>query len=185
MSDEQDGITRRTAIAIGAAGIAVGLLPAAAMAVPATSPALTPALVKMQTIFDVVTRSFGVTIDEILSPERTRRVVEPRQVGMYLAYRLTGRSLPEIGRCFGGRDHTTVLYAARKIARPRPEHEFLAQKAATLIAEIERVMAAQGQAIDWPSTHEDADFWKYERGSNPKFDEWLDWRERNSLSSKA
>ncbi|MFV2092005.1 MAG: helix-turn-helix domain-containing protein, partial [Hyphomicrobiales bacterium] len=44
-------------------------------------------------------------------------VVYPRQVGMYLAKTLTSRSLPEIGRKFGGRDHTTVLHAVRKIER--------------------------------------------------------------------
>ncbi|MGB6503695.1 MAG: helix-turn-helix domain-containing protein, partial [Xanthobacteraceae bacterium] len=46
---------------------------------------------------------------------RTANVVRPRQVAMYLAKVLTLRSLPEIGRRFGGRDHTTVLHAVRKI----------------------------------------------------------------------
>jgi chromosomal replication initiator protein len=46
---------------------------------------------------------------------RTANVVRPRQIAMYLAKTLTLRSLPEIGRRFGGRDHTTVLHAVRKI----------------------------------------------------------------------
>lgn len=50
------------------------------------------------------------------SPQRTRRVARPRQVAMYLARELTMRSLPEIGKRFGGRDHTTVLHACRRIA---------------------------------------------------------------------
>jgi chromosomal replication initiator protein len=50
-----------------------------------------------------------------LSSRRTANVVRPRQVAMYLAKSLTLRSLPEIGRRFGGRDHTTVLHAVRKI----------------------------------------------------------------------
>ncbi len=50
------------------------------------------------------------------SPQRTRRVARPRQVAMYLARELTMRSLPEIGRRFGGRDHTTVLHACRRVA---------------------------------------------------------------------
>jgi chromosomal replication initiator protein len=50
-----------------------------------------------------------------LSSRRTANVVRPRQVAMYLAKILTLRSLPEIGRRFGGRDHTTVLHAVRKI----------------------------------------------------------------------
>ena len=49
------------------------------------------------------------------SPQRARRVARPRQVAMYLARELTTRSLPEIGRRFGGRDHTTVLHACRRI----------------------------------------------------------------------
>jgi chromosomal replication initiator protein len=52
---------------------------------------------------------------DLLSSRRTANVVRPRQVAMYLAKILTLRSLPEIGRRFGGRDHTTVLHAVRKI----------------------------------------------------------------------
>ncbi len=52
---------------------------------------------------------------DILSSRRTATVVRPRQIAMYLAKSLTLRSLPEIGRRFGGRDHTTVLHAVRKI----------------------------------------------------------------------
>ena len=52
---------------------------------------------------------------DLLSQRRHRSVVWPRQVGMYLAKQLTARSLPEIGRRFGNRDHTTVLHAIRKI----------------------------------------------------------------------
>jgi chromosomal replication initiator protein len=66
------------------------------------------------------------------SPQRTRRVARPRQVAMYLARELTMRSLPEIGKRFGGRDHTTVLHACRRIAalcdedkRFKEEVEFL------------------------------------------------------------
>jgi chromosomal replication initiator protein len=49
------------------------------------------------------------------SPRRARAVARPRQVAMYLAKQLTSRSLPEIGRKFGGRDHTTVMHAVRRI----------------------------------------------------------------------
>ncbi len=57
---------------------------------------------------------FGLTPAELLSASRTRKVAWPRQVAMYLARELTGESLPAIGRQFGGRDHTTVLYACRR-----------------------------------------------------------------------
>ncbi len=57
---------------------------------------------------------FELSPEELLSASRTQRVVWPRQLAMYLARELTGESLPEIGRRFGGRDHTTVLHACRR-----------------------------------------------------------------------
>jgi len=54
-------------------------------------------------------------VKDFHSPQRARRVARPRQVAMYLSRKLTTRSLPEIGRRFGGRDHTTVLHACRRI----------------------------------------------------------------------
>ena len=53
------------------------------------------------------------------SPRRAREVARPRQIAMYLAKQLTQRSLPEIGRRFGGRDHTTVIHAVRRIEELR------------------------------------------------------------------
>ncbi|MFM1814279.1 MAG: hypothetical protein RLZ98_974 [Pseudomonadota bacterium] len=70
---------------------------------------------KIEDILKAVTRHFGISRGDILSQRRHRSVVRPRQIGMYLAKQLTERSLPEIGRRFGGRDHTTVLHAIRKI----------------------------------------------------------------------
>jgi chromosomal replication initiator protein len=58
---------------------------------------------------------YGIRIADMHSARRARAVARPRQVAMYLAKQLTPRSLPEIGRKFGGRDHTTVMYAIRKI----------------------------------------------------------------------
>jgi chromosomal replication initiator protein len=60
---------------------------------------------------------FGLSEDELRSPDRTRRVSWPRQVAMYLARELTDHSLPAIGREFGGRDHTTVLHACKKTSQ--------------------------------------------------------------------
>lgn len=62
----------------------------------------------------VVSRFSGVSQADILSSLRTREVVEARQKALYLAHKLSGKTLPEIGRRFGGRDHTTVLHASRK-----------------------------------------------------------------------
>src|ERR1700759_4506873 len=74
-----------------------------------------PRRVKIEDIQRVVARHYNVSRGDLLSSRRTANVVRPRQVAMYLAKTLTLRSLPEIGRRFGGRDHTTVLHAVRKI----------------------------------------------------------------------
>jgi hypothetical protein len=71
------------------------------------------------TIQCLVADHYGISVRELLSNRRTPRVVRPRQVAMYLAKTLTLRSLPEIGRRFAGRDHTTVLHSVRKIAAER------------------------------------------------------------------
>ena len=58
---------------------------------------------------------YKLDVRDFHSPQRARRVARPRQVAMYLSRKLTTRSLPEIGRRFGGRDHTTVLHACRRV----------------------------------------------------------------------
>jgi chromosomal replication initiator protein len=70
---------------------------------------------RIEEIQRVVARHYNVSRGDLLSSRRTANVVRPRQIAMYLAKVLTLRSLPEIGRRFGGRDHTTVLHAVRKI----------------------------------------------------------------------
>ena len=62
-----------------------------------------------------VAEHFNIRLSEMTSERRARAVARPRQIAMYLAKQLTTRSLPEIGRKFGGRDHTTVMHAVRKI----------------------------------------------------------------------
>src|SRR3712207_6355516 len=74
-----------------------------------------PKRIKIEDIQRAVARHFNVSRSDMLSSRRTANVVRPRQIAMYLAKTLTLRSLPEIGRRFGGRDHTTVLHAVRKI----------------------------------------------------------------------
>lgn len=62
-----------------------------------------------------VAEYYGIKVSDMQSARRSQNVARPRQVAMYLAKSLTSRSLPEIGRKFGGRDHTTVLHAVRKV----------------------------------------------------------------------
>ncbi|MCV9999169.1 chromosomal replication initiator protein DnaA [Pararhizobium sp. YC-54] len=74
-----------------------------------------PRRVRIEDIQRVVAKHYNVSRQELVSNRRTRVIVKPRQIAMYLAKTLTPRSFPEIGRRFGGRDHTTVLHAVRKI----------------------------------------------------------------------
>ncbi len=74
-----------------------------------------PRRVRIDDILRTVSKHYGVNRGDLLSGRRNRSIVRPRQIGMYLAKMLTSRSLPEIGRRFGNRDHTTVLHAIRKI----------------------------------------------------------------------
>lgn len=71
--------------------------------------------VRIEDILRIVSRHYKVPRNDLLSSRRSRDVVRPRQIAMYLAKALTSRSLPEIGRRFGGRDHTTVLHSVRKV----------------------------------------------------------------------
>jgi len=74
-----------------------------------------------------VAEHFNVRLSDMHSPRRARAVARPRQVAMYLAKQLTPRSLPEIGRKFGGRDHTTVMHAVRKIEELRAADSALSE----------------------------------------------------------
>jgi len=69
----------------------------------------------MEEIQKRVAEHFKIRISDMSSARRARAVARPRQVAMYLSKQLTSRSLPEIGRAFGGRDHTTVMHAVRKV----------------------------------------------------------------------
>jgi len=71
--------------------------------------------IRIEDIQRFVARHYNISKQDMLSNRRTRAIVGPRQVAMYLSKKLTARSLPEIGRSFGGRDHTTVLHAVRTI----------------------------------------------------------------------
>lgn len=73
--------------------------------------------VKIEDIQRATALQFGLTKTDLLSHRRTKQIVGPRQIAMYLAKVMTVRSLPDIGRRFGGRDHTTVLHAVRKIEK--------------------------------------------------------------------
>jgi chromosomal replication initiator protein len=72
--------------------------------------------VSVQLIMEEVAEHFALTVEDLCSPSRSRQLVTARQLAMYLTRELTELSLPRIGKAFGGRDHTTVMHATKKIA---------------------------------------------------------------------
>ncbi len=78
-------------------------------------PSEQPAQITVSTIMGETAKYFALTIDDLCSSSRSRQLVQARQIAMYLCRELTELSLPKIGQHFGGRDHTTVMHADRKI----------------------------------------------------------------------
>jgi len=78
--------------------------------------ALQSRLISIDSIQKTVADYYKIKVSEMYSKKRTRNLARPRQIAMALAKELTHMSLPDIGEAFGGRDHTTVLHACRKIA---------------------------------------------------------------------
>ena len=74
-------------------------------------------IITVDKIQNVVSNYFNIGLSEMLSQRRSRPLARPRQVAMYLAKKMTSRSLPEIGRRFANRDHTTVIHAVKTITR--------------------------------------------------------------------
>ncbi|MDB9972228.1 chromosomal replication initiator protein DnaA [Alphaproteobacteria bacterium] len=82
--------------------------------------------VTIEEIQKKVAEHFNIRLSDMSSPRRARAVARPRQIAMYLAKQLTSRSLPEIGRTFGGRDHTTVMHAVSRIESLKLEDTLIA-----------------------------------------------------------
>lgn len=85
--------------------------------------ALQDKMVSIENIQKTVAEYYKMRVSDLLSKRRNRSVARPRQLAMALSKELTSHSLPEIGEAFGGRDHTTVLHACRKIAELRREED--------------------------------------------------------------
>ncbi|MDN3653063.1 chromosomal replication initiator protein DnaA [Thalassotalea ponticola] len=95
--------------------------------------ALQDKLVTIDNIQRTVAEYYKIKVADILSKRRNRSVARPRQIAMALAKELTNHSLPEIGDAFGGRDHTTVLHACRKVKELREETHDIKEDYANLI----------------------------------------------------
>jgi chromosomal replication initiator protein len=74
-------------------------------------------VITVDKIQNTVSNYFNISLSEMLSQRRSRPLARPRQIAMYLAKKMTTRSLPEIGRRFANRDHTTVIHAVKTITR--------------------------------------------------------------------
>jgi chromosomal replication initiator protein len=88
-------------------------------------------------IKDKVSKFFGISIKEMEAQRRDQRVTLPRQVAMYIAWQLTGASLPQIAREFGKKDHTTAMYARDKIADLMDSDEAFRNRVRTLVAQVQ------------------------------------------------
>ena len=95
-----------------------------------------PNRVSIDGIIRLVAEHYGVRISDLHSKKRTKSIAFPRQVCMFLARRLTSHSLEEIGGYFGGRDHTTVMYAFDKIRKQSKKEPALSQTLERLTTEI-------------------------------------------------
>ncbi|MGB0836274.1 MAG: chromosomal replication initiator protein DnaA [Psychrobium sp.] len=95
--------------------------------------ALQAKLVTIDNIQKTVAEYYKIKVSDLLSKRRTRSVARPRQVAMALSKELTNHSLPEIGEAFGGRDHTTVLHACRKVVELREENHDIKEDYSNLI----------------------------------------------------
>ena len=78
-------------------------------------------MVTLENIQKITAKYFKIKVNDLVSKSRSRSITRPRQLAMYLSKELTSHSLPEIGNAFGGRDHTTVLHACRKVSELFPD----------------------------------------------------------------
>ncbi|CAO0824429.1 Chromosomal replication initiator protein DnaA [Desulfarculales bacterium] len=103
-------------------------------------PLISERRVSIEEVLSTVAGQFGVKVSDLKGFRKTRKVSQPRQVAMYLARRLTRSSFPEIGRYFGGKDHSTIIKGVKKIEEMLRENPELAE----LIRSTERLLTEGG-----------------------------------------
>jgi chromosomal replication initiator protein len=94
--------------------------------------------INVATIMAVTAAYYDVTIDDICGGSRSRVLVTARQVAMWLTRELTDLSLPKIGQTFGGRDHTTVMHAVRKVSQQMKERRALYNQVTELTQRVKQ-----------------------------------------------
>ncbi len=105
-------------------------------------PLISERQVSIDEVLSTVASQFGVKVSDLKGSRKTREVSQPRQVAMYLARRLTRSSFPEIGRSFGGKDHSTVVKGVKKIEEMLRENPDLAE----MVRSTERLLTEGGMA---------------------------------------
>ena len=95
-----------------------------------------PKKITIKLIQELIAEKYNITVDEILSKKRTKSIAYPRQIAMYISRELTELSLPKIGQEFGGRDHTTVIHAHKKITEMLTTNNELQMEVNTYIDEL-------------------------------------------------
>ncbi|PRZ42687.1 chromosomal replication initiator protein DnaA [Antricoccus suffuscus] len=98
-------------------------------------------LISAQTIMHVVSTYFDVTIDDLCGRNRSKILVMPRQIAMYLCRELTDLSLPRIGQEFGGKDHTTVMHAVKKVTKELVEKRHIYNQ----VSELTTLIKSEGR----------------------------------------
>ncbi|HEX5407680.1 MAG TPA: chromosomal replication initiator protein DnaA [Pseudonocardiaceae bacterium] len=94
--------------------------------------------ISASTIMAVTAEFFGVSIDDLCGPGKTKALAQARQISMYLCRELTDLSLPKIGQTFGGRDHTTVMHADKKIRKEMAERRRIYDQVQELTSRIKQ-----------------------------------------------
>jgi chromosomal replication initiator protein len=92
--------------------------------------------VTIENIQKTVATYYKIRVNDLLSAKRTRSIARPRQVAMALAKELTKHSLPEIGKAFGGRDHSTVIHATRKVEALRQSDSLIEEDYRNLLRSL-------------------------------------------------
>ena len=94
-------------------------------------------IITVDKIQNIVSNYFNIALSDMLSQRRSRPLARPRQIAMYLSKKMTTRSLPEIGRRFANRDHTTVMHAVKKVEELRTNDTTLAEEVDILSRKLE------------------------------------------------
>lgn len=150
-------LTRRTVMTCLAGALFSSWMPAWPIMSASAAPLL-PSRDPLDDIIKVVARSEGVMVADILGPSRSKAITHARHRAMYLAKEITQKSLPDLGRRFGARDHTAVLHGVLKIESWRESDPRVRAEIERLFVETAKVIVPRlgypKPGLAWPSRRE-------------------------------